>query len=116
MALTESDKIFIGISIENGILKALDQHAKNCPVVRDYYGNGKTGTKTEVHDLKQDIKTLKAARSGQRQFVTQVASGVVTGVVLFAVLIFLGWRSPAKQEAAPPTDLKTEDSGLRTEQ
>lgn len=100
MALTEDDKTFIVQSIQLGMTQAMRDHEKSCSVRRDYYGNGKPGTKTEVHDLKRDLAGLKGSRMILRQLVVTIVAGVLTGVLTAAVLMKVLPDRPAQADAA----------------
>jgi hypothetical protein len=126
MALTESDREFINVAIaaRNGELlekfaEMIRSHETGCGLRTDVdelcqvmYGNGKPGIKMDVHDLKQDLASIQRARSGARQFFTTVGTGVITGVLVAVILVWVGVRAmprpvpgqltdPPASEAAP---------------
>lgn len=118
MALTENDREFINVAItaRNGellgkIAEMIKSHETGCglrtdvgELSQDMYGNGKPGIKMDVHDLKQDIDSIKRARSGVRQFFTSVGTGVTTGVLVGLLLVLFGLRARPQINGGRPSE------------
>jgi len=102
MALTDTDKAFITLAIKNGMNEAVGKHAENCSVKNDYYGNGKPGTKMDVHDLKQQVAALKRCKAGTLGFFKAVSTSIISSVLTAAILVWFGLKVIEKPQPAPP--------------
>lgn len=100
MALTDSDKEFIELKInnmqehlKNAIAAVVTEHSRTCSVKTEFYGNGKPGIKTDVHDLKRDVKHLKDCKIGLVAFMRdKLVAPVVTAIVVAALMTWLFGR------------------------
>jgi glycosylphosphatidylinositol transamidase (GPIT) subunit GPI8 len=113
---------FIGQAVKLAVKECMptviEEHQKNCPindVKNDLYGNGNQGIKTDVGDLKKDVKRIKECKSEVKGFFEKITAPVIAALIVAFIFFMLNLYSQSKFEKAIGEMQKTENNKVRND-